>query len=127
MNKALKIVLEVILFIGIVGLVYAIYSSIMKPVNFNKQKEKREAVAIQRLKDIRTLQVAYKSVNGKFVSTIDSLKNFYENGKMAVVMQIGSADDSIAWAHTEKVKKANRKITPEKLLEMYEARTLSSR
>ena len=68
MNKALKIVLEVILFIGIVGLVYAIYSSIMKPVNFNKQKEKREAVAIQRLKDIRTLQVAYKSVNGKFVS-----------------------------------------------------------
>ncbi len=121
MNKALKIVLEVILFIGIVGLVYAIYSSIMKPVNFNKQKEKREAVAIQRLKDIRTLQVAYKSVNGKFVSTIDSLKNFYENGKMAVVMQIGSADDSIAWAHTEKVKKANRKITPEKLLEMYEA------
>ena len=96
MNKALKIVLEILLFIGIVALVYAIYSSIMKPVNFNKQKEKREAVAIQRLKDIRTLQVAYKSVNGKFVSTIDSLKNFYENGKMAVVMQIGSADDSIA-------------------------------
>ncbi len=121
MNKALKIVLEVLLFIGIIALVYLIYSSIMKPVNFNKQKERREAVAIQRLKDIRTLQVAYKSVNGKFVSTIDSLKNFYENGKMAVVMQIGSADDSVAWAHTEKVKKANRKITPEKLLEMYEA------
>jgi hypothetical protein len=40
---------------------------------------------------------------------------------MAVVMQIGSADDSIAWTHTEKIKKANRKITPEKLLEMYNA------
>ncbi len=121
MNKALKIVLEVILFCAILGLVYAIYSSIMKPVNFNKQKEKREAVAIQRLKDIRTLQVAYKSVNGKFVSTVDSLKNFYENGKVEVVMQVGSADDSIAWAHTEKIKKANKKITPEKLLEMYNA------
>ena len=121
MNKALKIVLEILLLIGIVALVYAIYSSIMRPVNFNKQKEKREAVGIQRLKDIRTLQVAYKSVNGKFVSTVDSLKKFYEEGKMAVVMQIGSADDSIAWAHTEKIKKANRKITPEKLLEMYNA------
>ena len=119
MNKALKIVLELVLLLGILALVYAIYSSIMKPVNFNKQKEKREAVAIQRLKDIRTLQVAYKSVNGKFVSTVDSLKNFYENGKMAVVMQIGSADDSIAWAHTEKVKKANRKITPDQLYQMY--------
>ncbi len=121
MNKALKILLEVVLLCGILALVYAIYSSIMKPVNFNKQKEIREVVAIQRLKDIRTLQVAYKSVNGKFVSTIDSLKNFYENGKMAVVMQVGSADDSVAWAHTEKVRKANRKITPEQLLEMYQA------
>jgi len=121
MNKALKIVLELLLLCGILALVYAIYSSIMKPVNFNKQKEKREAVGIQRLKDIRTLQVAYKSVNGKYVSTIDSLKTFYETGKMEVVMQVGSADDSLAWAHTEKVKKANRKITPEKLLAMYEA------
>ena len=120
MNKTLKIILEILLLIGIVGLVYAIYSSIMKPVNFNKQKERREAVAIQRLKDIRTLQVAYKGVNGTFTSTVDSLKNFYENGKMAVVMQIGSADDSIAWAHTEKVKKANRKITPEQLYKMYQ-------
>ena len=119
MNKALKIVLELLLLCGILALVYAIYSSIMKPVNFNKQKEKREAVAIQRLKDIRTLQVAYKGENGKFVSTSDSLKNFYETGKMSVVMQIGSADDSLAWAHTEKIKKANRKITPEKLYEMY--------
>ena len=121
MNKALKIILEIVLLVAIVGLVYAIYSSIMKPVNFNKQKERREAVAIQRLKDIRTLQVAYKSVNGKFVSTVDSLKNFYENGKMDIVLQIGSADDSLAWTHTEKVKKANRKITPEKLYEMYQA------
>jgi hypothetical protein len=120
MNKALKIILEIVLLCAIVGLVYLIYSSIMKPVNFNKQKERREAVAIQRLKDIRTLQVAYKSENGKFLSTVDSLKNFYENGKMSIVLQIGSADDSLAWAHTEKVKKANRKITPEKLYEMYQ-------
>lgn len=121
MNKALKIILEIILLVAIVGLVYAIYGSIMKPVNFNKQKDKRESVAIQRLKDIRTLQVAYKSVNGRFTSTVDSLKDFYNNGKMDIVLQIGSADDSLAWAHTEKIKKANRKITPEKLYEMYQA------
>ena len=119
MNKALKIILEVVLLCGIVALVYAIYGSIMKPVNFNKQKAHRETVAIQRLKDIRTLQVAYKSEKGKFLSTVDSLQSFYNDGKMSIVLQIGSADDSLAWAHTEKVKKANRKITPEKLYEMY--------
>ena len=119
MNKALKIVIELVLLVAICGITYAIYRSIMKPVNFNKEKAHRETVAIQRLKDIRTLQVAFKSVNGKFTSTVDSLKNFYENGKMNIVLQVGSADDSIAWAHTEAVKKANRKITPEKLYEMY--------
>lgn len=119
MNKTVKIIIEVVLFVLCVFLVYKIYDSIMQPVNFNKQKDYRESVAIQRLKDIRTLQDAYKSVNGRFTSTIDSLKTFYESGEMEVVMQVGSADDSLSMAHTESVKKAHRKITNEQLYEMY--------
>ena len=83
MNKVTKILLEVILAAIAVGLVYLLYSSIMQPVNFNKEKDSRQAVAVQRLNDIRTLQVAYKSVTGKFNSSIDSLKQFYENGQMS--------------------------------------------
>ena len=119
MNKALKIIAEIVLFAACVGLVYLIYSSIMKPVNFQKDTDARKEVAVQRLKDIRTLQVAYKSVNGKFTSTVDSLKMFYETGKMSVIMQVGSMDDSVAVAHTEKVKRMNRRITPQQLYEMY--------
>ena len=103
----------------IVALVYAIVTSIMKPVNFNKETARRTEVGVQRLKDIRTLQVAYKSVNNKFCSTVDSLKDFYLNGQMEVVMQVGSQDDSLAVAHTEAVKKANRKITSNDLYQMY--------
>ena len=103
----------------IVALVYAIVTSILKPVNFNKETARRSEVAVQRLKDIRTLQVAYKSVNNKFCSTVDSLKDFYLNGNMEVIMQIGSQDDSLAVAHTDAVKKANRKITPAELYQMY--------
>ena len=88
----------------IVALVYAIVTSILKPVNFNKETARRSEVAVQRLKDIRTLQVAYKSVNNKFCSTVDSLKDFYLNGNMEVIMQIGSQDDSLAVAHTDAVK-----------------------
>lgn len=119
MNKTVKILIECVLLVAIVGLVYVFYSSIMEPINFNKERSRRETVAIQRLKDIRTLQVAYKSVNGKFTSTVDSLKNFYETGEMAVVMQIGSADDSLAMAHTDAIKKANRKITNQELYQRY--------
>ena len=103
----------------IVALAYAIVASILKPVNFNKEVDYRSEVAVQRLKDIRTLQVAYKSVNNKFCSTVDSLKDFYNNGQMEVIMQVGSQDDSLAVAHTDAVKKANRKITPNELYQMY--------
>ena len=103
----------------IVALVYAIVTSILKPVNFNKETARRTEVGVQRLKDIRTLQVAYKSVNNRFCSTVDSLKDFYLNGQMEVIMQVGSQDDSLAVAHTEAVKKANRKITAADLYQMY--------
>ncbi len=122
MKKSVKIILEIVLFLLCVLLVDLIVKSIMKPVNFNKQKAYRESVAIQRLKDIRTLQVAFKSVNGKFTSTVDSLADFYNNGKMGIVMQVGSMDDSLAVAHTEKVKRSSRKkMTGEDFLKLYEA------
>ena len=117
MNKVVKILVEVLLLAAIAGLVYLLYSSIMQPVNFNKEKASRQAVAVQRLKDIRTLQVAHKSVTGKFNSSIDSLKQFYETGTMDIVMQIGSLDDSLAVANTEAIKKANRKLKPEQITE----------
>ena len=122
MKRSVKIILEIVLFLLCVLLVDLIVKSIMKPVNFNKQKAYRESVAIQRLKDIRTLQVAFKSVNGKFTSTVDSLADFYNNGKMGIVMQVGSMDDSLAVAHTEKIKKNSRKkMTGEDFLKLYEA------
>lgn len=112
MNKAVKVIVEIILFAGIAGLVFANYSSIMKPVKFNKQRDARKAVAVERLQDIRTLQVAYKSVNNKFTSTIDSLVDFYNKGEMAVTMQVGSKDDTTLDEPTKKATELIRKKTP---------------
>lgn len=116
----MKKVLTFIVFpLLIVFLVYAIYASIQEPVEFDKSKSSREKVAIERLKDIRTLQVAYKSVYGKYTSSIDSLKDFYNNGNIKVVMQIGSNDDSLAVANTEALKRRRPRITPEQMYELY--------
>jgi hypothetical protein len=114
-----KICLSILLFCLAVFLVWRIYSSIMEPVNFNKEKAFRESVAISRLKDIRTLQVAFKGTHNRFVSTLDSLQNFYKNGEMTVIMQIGSNDDSLAVAHTAAIKKKNPKIKAIDLYQMY--------
>jgi hypothetical protein len=110
MNKALKIVLEILLAGLIVGLAWATVASIQKPVKFNEEVAARSKVGIQRLKDIRTLQEAFKSSYGRFSPSVDSLKLFYETGKMDIVMQIGSNDDSLAVVNTEAIKKANRKL-----------------
>ena len=127
MNKGLKIGLEILLAVIICLLVWLTVKSVQKPVKFNQELKARSEVAIQRLKDIRTLQVAFKSVNGRFSPSVDSLKIFYETGKMDIVMQIGSNDDSVAVANTEAIKKANKKLKPAeitaKLQEAYAAGT----
>ena len=116
MNSILKKVLTYfVLPLIIVGLTWAIVRSVMEPVNFNKHRAYRESVAIQRLKDIRDLQVAYKNVNGRYASTIDSLKLFYNEGKMKITMNVGSKDDSLAWAHTQQIKKKFAYLKGEKL------------
>jgi len=118
MNSVLKKVLTyLILPLIIVGLTVAIVKSVMEPVEFNKHKAYRESIAIQRLKDIRDLQVAFKNVNGRYASTIDSLKMFYNEGKMKITMQVGSKDDSLAMAHTDQIKKKYRNLKGDKLAE----------
>ena len=115
-----KIFTFLILPLAIVGLVYAIWQSVQEPVQFQKDQKARETIAIQRLKDIRTLQDAFKGKHGHFTASIDSLVDFYNNGQITVTKQIGSMDDSAAVANTQALKKKNRKITNEEMLALYE-------
>ena len=124
MNKIVKILVEILLALVAVGCVYGIYRSIMKPVNFNKEKAHRQEVAVQRLKDIRTLEVAFKGVNNRYTADLDSLINFYNTGKMDIIMQVGSNDDSLAMENTKRVKdRAFLKLSKEeqnaRLMELY--------
>ncbi len=120
MNKTLKTILCIVLALCAIFLVYEIYDGIMEPVRFNKEVEVRQKVAVQRLKDIRTLQVAFKGVNEKFTASFDTLKQFYSNGQMVVLLQVGSKDDSLAVAHTNDIRKSHRGITDEGLYKLYQ-------
>lgn len=115
-----KLFTIVVLPIAIIGLVFLVYSSISKPVKFDRERDARKVVAVQQLKDIRDLEVAFKSVYNHFTSDPDSLKDFYLNGKMKVELQIGSPDDSAAVANTERIKKAKRGITNAQLYDLYQ-------
>lgn len=91
----------------------------MQPINFNKQKEYRETVGIQRMKDLRTLQEAFKSVTGHFTSSADSLADFYKTARWKSLCRSVSNDDSLAVVNTEKLRKTHRGITPAQMFELY--------
>ncbi|MEF9931348.1 MAG: hypothetical protein RR770_03485 [Bacteroidales bacterium] len=106
MKKILTFIVLPVL-IAIAG--YAIWTSIQEPVKFNKEKKLRDEAAVQRLKDIRTLQVAFKGKHGHFTSSIDSLIDYYNNGQITIIKQIGSLDDSLAVAQ-KRVRRDSIKI-----------------
>lgn len=83
----MKIVLQILLTALIVVLGYFTYKSIYGPVEFNKIKEKRYAKVIDKLKDIRDAEIAYKEVNGKFVGSYDSLIRFIDTAKFVVTQR----------------------------------------
>ena len=96
--KTVKYIVQGVLAILIVVLAYLIYSGIMKPINFEKEKTHRYEAVIEKLKDIRTAQVAYKSVYQKYTGSFDTLINFVLTDSFPVVYAEGSEDDSLAVA-----------------------------
>jgi hypothetical protein len=87
----MKTVLQLVLWIVCIILGYLIYNSINGPIEFDKVKKERYADVIDRLKDIRNSQEAYKSVNGRFAGNFDQLIQFVDTGKYVITTQRDSS------------------------------------
>ena len=64
--QKIKPVLVILFGILSIYLGYKIYDSINAPIEFNKVRNERFTQVINKLKDIRDSQEAYKIVNGKY-------------------------------------------------------------
>ena len=76
-------------------LAYFVYNSINSEVEFQKIAKVRIAENVQKLKDIRAVQIAYKSKYQGFSDDIDSLMVFLNSDSLAVVKSEGEAPDSL--------------------------------
>ena len=94
--KAAKYIAQLLLLGIIVVLVYFIYTGVMKPIDFDKEQEVRYEKVVRQLKDIRTAQVAYRSVYGKYTGSFDTLINFVRLDSFPILYAEGSLDDSLA-------------------------------
>ena len=79
------------LWILAVILIYLNVSAISAPIEFNEIKKERYLKVIDRLKDIRNAQIAFKSVNGIYSNNFDSLINFVENAQYTLIQKRDSS------------------------------------
>ncbi|HAF29356.1 MAG TPA: hypothetical protein DCG75_09950 [Bacteroidales bacterium] len=100
----MKKLIQIALAIVIVVLAYFVWESIQAPIRFNKEKDLRRDATIQRLKDIRTAQIAYKDEYGKFTASFDTLINFVKHDSMKLVRAEGAlSDELLAQGWTEAI------------------------
>ena len=103
----MKKLFQIILAVAIVGLVYVIYVQISTPIRFDKETKAKKAQVIDRIKDIRTAQRAFKSKYQHFTASFDSLSAFVLTDTLELERKIVDEDDSAAMAMLKKMNKKN--------------------
>lgn len=103
----IKKLVQVALAIAILGLIYIIYQQIATPIRFETETNQRKALVIDRIKDIRTAERAYKTKYQHFTGDFDSLINFVLNEELELERKIVDEDDSVGLAQLKKAGKKN--------------------
>ena len=112
----MKTVFNAILVLCIAALVYICYASIMGPINFQNEKDIRDAAVQTRLIDIRKAQEQYRNLhNQQYTDNFDTLIHFVKTEKIPFIFKQGELSDAqLESGMTEKkamdiIKKGNAK------------------
>lgn len=105
----MKKIAQIILAVAIVALVYVIYDQISTPIKFDDELKAKKAQVIDRIKDIRTAQRAFKSKYQRFTGSFDTLANFILQDTLELERKIVDEDDSVAMAQLKKMGKKKRR------------------
>ena len=109
----MKKVLNVVLLCLVIALVYANFSSVNAPLDFDKKRLERDLVVIDRLVDIRTAQVEYRAQNGRYAATFDELISFLDDSMKVVNKTYILNDKQLALVRDFKVEDTKPKDADE--------------
>lgn len=91
----MRTVIQIILVIVAAGLTYFIYQGIQDPIQFERARTARYEATIEKLKDIRKAQLAYRDVYGRFTGSWDTLIHFINYDSVRNIRKIGELTDSM--------------------------------
>ncbi len=129
----IKKITQVVLALVIVALVYKIYDQISTPINFDKEVAVKKAEVIDRIKDVRAAERAFKMKYQRFTGDFDTLIQFVLNEELEYERKIVDEDDSVGMAQLKRKGLKNvekftmrvidtvfgtKKLTPEQVAEL---------
>jgi len=92
-------------------LAYFVYNSINSEIEFQQVAKLRIAENVQKLKDLRQVQIAYKKVNNSYSNNFESLIYFLENDSMPIIKAIGETPDTLSDKEALELKIISRDTT----------------
>ena len=94
MKKGTNVLINIVLFVVVVFLAIKVIQSIQAPIKFGNEQKTRETQVIQRLKDIRDLEVQYKQANNCYTGSFDTLIRFCQTAEIPIVNIIPDPEDT---------------------------------
>jgi hypothetical protein len=91
----MKTAIQIVLIAIAVLFAFLVFKSIEDPIEFEKAKKERYDATIQKLKDIRKAESAYKDVYGHYTGSWDTLINFVKHDSLRLIRRIGMLTDSM--------------------------------
>ena len=99
----MKVTLKILLAAAVVLLVYMCYRSIMGPIEFKDERDRRENLIKARLIDIRKAQIEYKNIHKVHAANFDELSKFLKDEKLPFLIKEGVlTDEQLEKGMTEK-------------------------
>ena len=99
----MKVTLKILLAVAVVLLAYLCYRSIMGPIEFKDEKDRRENLIKARLIDIRKAQIEYKNIHKVHAANFDELSKFLKDEKLPFLIKEGVlTDEQLEKGMTEK-------------------------
>lgn len=89
----MKITFRILLVAAICVMTYLCVTSITTPIEFEKAQKQREKAIIQKLIDIRSVELEYQKQYGVFCANHDSLIHFILNGQVPMILKEGTLTD----------------------------------
>lgn len=89
----MKLIVNILLFLLVLGLIYVLVTSIQEPIAFQNEYSKRKDAVVSKLIEIREAQNAYKSIKGEYAPTLDTLKEVLGKDSFKIIKLYGDDSD----------------------------------